>query len=1079
MTYQANFKGWSELTLADLVVAYRKAKTDCFFENGFPTAIKFAEFEKNLLRNLEGLLDKLIKDKGFEKNVDLLGYCRLVPKKLGSKPKPDSSNGHTHFSDPEKAFEHLCANHNLKPEFRIVGDFPVETHILSALWINMIGHKFDACLDERSYGSRLKRIRDDETLDKEAPKNFHLTATGSFEQYFRPYQKWRNDGLKAVRSELEQDRQVVVASLDLKSFYHLIDPTFIASASFQNEIGLDGDKSLSKYERDFTNQLATMLASWAKKAQDFAKELQFGKTVDVNGGLAIGLSASRIIGNVLLKKWDDLVREKLTPVHYGRYVDDMFLVLHDPGTIHNPEEFMEFVKARMSSSHIKKIGIKAEGIWEIKLGKNYQRTSKIQLQADKQKLFILKGQAGCDLLDSIEKEIQSLSSEHRLMPSPDQLDRSTAAKVLSAAGKVGEEADTLRRADGLTIKRLSWSLQLRLVHTLARDLPSSEWKTEREEFYQFAHNHILRADNIFAHYQYLPRLLGIAISIQDWVQADRIVKASLKAFEKIDENLKKNKSFAYVINGSECKAKDDIWKNIKGSLTRSFIDAAARNYPGELITKVSANVQVKRLAKTFFGQLITTYQDIWDLFGDEFDVHDFHTKAPLLAAADLAAEPYRKLLQDKNYHEVFAKGMRTKQRKALIKEFTSADLLNVTDIEKFLIARSNSTFSEKMPNWGKNPESVIPYLFPTRPYNPAEIAELIPSCLGINVINEEFPLQLWAKYVRALKGVWVKPALLEHQNLDSSKSDDRKTISTTRLRIGSGDQKSVLVCITNLKTENSAWAASACNKPKLTLARYQQISSLVNLAIRSTPKPQYLLFPELSIPIEWVDSIASRLSAAGINMIAGTEYRHNKTDTLHSEACLVLSDDRLGYKSPTRIWQPKLLPAVREEKDLLSKFGKTWKKFSRDEKRKPVYIHEGFHFGVMICSELQNSKARVKFQGEVDALMVLSWNQDLETFSSLIEACALDVHAYTILVNNREYGDSRVRSPAKEMFARDIARLRGGENDFCVTVKLDIDKLRAFQSRATRWPEAEDQFKPVPEGFRIPKGSKRRKLPPQ
>ena len=88
----------------------------------------------------------------------------------------------------------------------------------------------------------------------------------------------------------------------------------------------------------------------------------------------------------------------------------------------------------------------------------------------------------------------------------------------------------------------------------------------------------------------------------------------------------------------------------------------------------------------------------------------------------------------------------------------------------------------------------------------------------------------------------------------------------------------------------------------------------------------------------------------------------------------------------------------------------------------------------MVCSELQNSKARVRFQGEVDALMVLSWNQDLETFASLVESAALDVHAYTILVNNRKYGDSRVRSPAKESFMREIARVRGGENDFVIAV---------------------------------------------
>src|SRR5690606_18409015 len=133
-----------------------------------------------------------------------------------------------------------------------------------------------------------------------------------------------------------------------------------------------------------------------------------------------------------------------------------------------------------------------------------------------QKLFLLQGRAGLDLLDSIEKEIYELSSEHRLLPSPDSLDDSTAARVLSAAGTVGESADTLRRADGLTIRRLSWSLQLRHVETLAHDLPPQEWRKQRDDFYQFAHNHIIRQEQIFAHYMYLPRLLGLAIGKVKW-----------------------------------------------------------------------------------------------------------------------------------------------------------------------------------------------------------------------------------------------------------------------------------------------------------------------------------------------------------------------------------------------------------------------------------------------------------------------------------------------------------------------------------------------------------------------------------
>src|SRR5690606_10849848 len=146
----------------------------------------------------------------------------------------------------------------------------------------------------------------------------------------------------------------------------------------------------------------------------------------------------------------------------------------------------------------------------------------------------------------------------------DQLEHSTAAKVLSAAGSVGENADTLRRADGLTIRRLGWSLQLRHVETLARDLPANQWKEQREELYQFAHNHILRADNLFAHFTYLPRLLGFAISMNEWEQAAQIAVKSYRAIDTLAAEFGKGKKI--LINGCDAKALKDLWGYIKGTL---------------------------------------------------------------------------------------------------------------------------------------------------------------------------------------------------------------------------------------------------------------------------------------------------------------------------------------------------------------------------------------------------------------------------------------------------------------------------------------------------------------------------------
>jgi len=1076
MSYQANFEGWSFLNIEDLLVAYRKAKADCFFENTFPMAIKFAEYEQDLLANLNSLLSRLKSNSGFEDDKELLGYFRLLPKKLSTDRKADSSeNGHVHFSKPERAVESLFKNYDITPEFRIVGDFPVDTHVISALWINMIGHQFDAKLDDSCYGARLKRIRKDELFSEGDEKPFHISSIGSFVPYFQPYQKWRGDGLKAIRDELEKDHDVIAVSLDLKSYYHFIDPLAISSAALLEAL----DLKLTDEKKAFTEQFTRFLSKWAEGAAKFGQSVG-GKKAKISGGLVIGLTCSRVMSNALLHKWDRLVLEKLSPIHYGRYVDDMFLVFRDTGAITNSLDLMNMLQARIGEKFISQ-NAKNDKLWEIQQGTDIQGATKISLQSDKQKLFVLQGRAGLDLLDSIEKEIYELSSEHRLMPSPDQLEHSTAAKVLSAAGSVGDNADTLRRADGLTIRRLGWSLQLRHVETLARDLPPNQWKEQREEFYQFAHNHILRADNLFAHFNYLPRLLGFAISMNEWQQAEQIAVNSYRAIDSLASEVGKGKKVR--INGNDATVLEDLWSHIKGTLTWLFIDAATRYSDPKKLFLGERSSKKKRLSELFLNQIFENLSDVESLLNLKFDVADFEKHAPLVASTDLAKEAYKYILNSQSAEKLVGKRDAKKEKK-ILKLLGNSGLLDAEIFEQF-INSTRQTRLGKVTKTQKKNDSYLPYLFPTRPLTPAEVSELAPECVGLPSTSGKDPLYgpavVWAKYTQALRGVWIKPSLLAVEQEQKDGQNNKKEKGINGLEIGTDKKDKVVVALTNIRTEDSDWAATACGKPNESRKRYQKISNLVNETLKLNPRPDYVLFPELSIPLRWLNSMAARLSAAGISLIAGTEYRHSDGNKILSEAALILADNRLGYPTFVKIWQPKLEPAVGEDKELTAKFGKEWaitKKDSRSRRfSKPVYKHNGVNFGVMVCSELQNSKARIRFQGAVDALMVLSWNMDLDTFASLIESAALDVHAYTILVNNRKYGDSRVRSPAKESFLRDIARLRGGDNDFVVAATLDIAVLRAFQSRAKRWPEKGDKFKPVPEGFRLSRD--RHKLPPK
>ena len=428
----------------------------------------------------------------------------------------------------------------------------------------------------------------------------------------------------------------------------------------------------------------------------------------------------------------------------------------------------------------------------------------------------------------------------------------------------------MRRADGLTIRRLSWSLQLRHVETLAHDLPAQEWKKQRDEVYDFAHNHVLRADTIFSQYTYLPRLLGFAISLKDWYQADAIVRKSLNAFDLLAEYAKSK----MLINGTECVVNPDIWLYAKGSLTWAFIDAAARCYPIDLLNKNELDKKIHKLEKVFLSQLLEELTTVEDVLKFKFDCEEFHNKAPLLAWADLAKIPYKKLSKDLNKNLTTYSDKQKKRELKIAGVFKNSELLSYQDLEAFLNDSQDVRLGESKESKDRY-EPIIPFLFPTRPYSPEEITELVPKCIGFG----RKPLLLWASYVRAVRGVWVSPVLLEAE-IEDKKEKSRRTIT-----VGSEKSKKVMVAITNLATEDDCWAASVCNKPALSFDRYKRLSDLINQAIKL--KPKYLLLPELSLPLRWVNSISNRLQNSGINLIAGTEYRHFGNDDIYSEALLM------------------------------------------------------------------------------------------------------------------------------------------------------------------------------------------------
>jgi hypothetical protein len=1035
---------WTDIGLGDLFFAFRKAKADCFYETSVRVAEKFVLFEESLGDRLPTLLARLHSGEIAEMLREGLGEPAIFPKKVGVGTAGSATASHTFFSDAKRAFKKE-RGHELIPEFRMIGDFSVEVHIISALWVNLVGHKFDRALSSNALASRVRRYRRDSFGSETG--DYHIEAIGSFEPYFEPYQRWRDSGLDAIKRSLSDGQGTVALTLDVSNFYHSIDPSFAVHPAFLAY----ADVELSSFEIAFTQAVVSALKEWSALCAN--KVVALGCQSSAVGGLPIGLSVVRVLSNVLLLYLDREIENSVFPLYYARYVDDVFLVLRDNESFESQDDVWHMLQIHVPS-------LKREGTsGSIRLHlPSWAGDTRLLFQTEKQKCFFLSGASGLDLLDNIASQIREVSSERRLMPLPEQLDQTQSARALTATN-TADEADSLRRADGLTLRRLGWSVLLRSVEVLARDLRPRDWVEERSRFYEFAHDHVIRPDKILEQIDRLPRLFSISVSLGDWKPALRIWRETIAAIYALQEA---TAASVMKINGLVCQSTpSQVWDETRSQVRRFFREALFRSFSLE---------QGEPKARAFHSLLSQL----------EMQPSELSSLALLARETDWARIPYKEHLR------LFATQHAPIRlaEEALYGRYEREPELKVF-LERSVVGKETGPCQRvRHELCDKAYDSLLPFLFPTRAYTPEEIALYLPSeCVFDEPIAAA---HAWAEYTRAVRGVWVRSDLADEMVPPSPAArageteagdatlpadglaggEDVRPPDPNYVMIGdAAGSFPVRIGITSFNTSDETWAQGAVGTPDLSPKRYKAIAKIVNQALKEDKKPDYLIFPELSVPERWVRTISSKLSEGRISLIAGMDYHRLAGNLIDSSAVLVMDDNRLGYTTSLQIRQRKSQPAPAEEQNLLRSHGQSWN--SSATELKPVYIHNDFYFSVLVCSELQNIAYRSHLQGHVDCLFVLSWNRDLDTFSSLVDSASLDVHAYIALSNNLRYGDSRVRSPAKEQFLRDVCRVRGGVNDQLVVVEIDPRTLRAQQSRIKRWPEKSDAYKPAPEGFRM------------
>jgi len=989
------------IKLSEVYQAYRKAKTEAFSDTNCAHGLKFALYEQDLSNNLRRLLQALNRKRSvWATDIGFIGAVTCIPKSI---TPPDGTNGdskiHCESSNPLGQWAKNIRLHGLaKAEFRPVIDATVDYMVVSALWVLKVGSIHDDQLDVRhAMGSRLRRWRPKQGLLPGIPGRLNWRSPNLFAPYFVAYGQWRNRGLQAMKSELKQGHRIAAITMDLKRFYHRVDASFLVHPAYADELSF----YQSEDDVTFTRLLLASFSTW-----NAAAAAKFGCPAT---GVPVGLTASSVIANCLMREFDRCVVRELTPCYYGRYVDDVILVIRQEKEHDDGETLLREIADRLNPV-LEFVETPDEGK-ALKVNLPYHPSvpgSELLFVTAKQKIFQLEGDHGLDLINPIEEQIRSQGSEYRNLPSLPTTEGGMASRALLVNSDAQLQTDALRKADAVTLRRSGFALLLGDIEAHARDVEANSWQELRNHFYGLIKRHLISPVTFFDLSRYLPRIFSVMISCRDWDRAEALL-------DGIRDLILTIRTTSYP----ESVLKGDQLAEAMGNLGKRFAEVIFQN---------------RGVASTDLRPVLKRVREVFGLpSARPYSLGSIGENSEALLITDWSKESYA--------HHWFSShalktAFRPTPRDKSIREILPFEAIDI------LVAASGLP----VPHWPA-------VAFAVRPVPVALLSARAPELLT--------QPKLFSKVVRGLRGVWMpkNPGFVVYPDPLRADGPERYFVPLRRT-------EHPKVVLTSLEVTDEQFKAAASGAPDLSLERYRNLHTLLNRAAKSKPKPDYVILPELAIPRPWMHSMAKKLLDRGVSLIGGVEYRPDPLDAgnLHNEAIIALRSDYPGYLTNFVVLQPKQAPAWKELVELQDTFGKRFAKRTKGAPDRPVYMHADFCFGVLICSELSDIANRLRFQGQVDALFVPEWNSDLDTFSALVESAAHDVHAYIAQANNRRYGDTRLRGPMKEHYERDLIRVKGGKNDYFVIAEINFQALRRFQSN-DRPPVGKQDFKPFPIGF--------------
>jgi hypothetical protein len=959
------------ILLKALYEAFRKAKVDFFYSNN------------------ENYEDLLIYEENIHENLKKLESCII------SRQLPETSSNCNRFYIGKK-YEDKENTYS----FRIMANPSFDIHVLSSYWLQTVGNRVDnKFTDGIVFGNRMRRCRD---------KSLNSCALGNFMPYSRQYQEWQGKAIETIEKTLEMGIQVSVFTTDITAFYHNVSPEVLYSKEFNGE-----------YLKEPTDEsihflFAQAISNWSKEAGDI-----YDKN---NGfGLPVGLPASGIVANWILQTLDQEIEEKIRPIYYGRYVDDIILIVPKTDKVSKREDFCSWISERIQCLNYEKDELVFSRDFNSDDSDHHIPKIILTFGKDKQQYQEFCGARGKAQLQIFKQQTYERTSEWRALPElPPSGDR-VLSKVLELTDKSSVRSIFVKDIEKLTIVKSRFVFMLRDFESIARILPPKVWSIQRKAFLSAYADYLITQEEFFTYEKYLYRVISLGVLCLDYQAVAHVLSCLENFFMKISD---KDTKIKIAGNGFF-----PLSQNLKSKVLSNYLLSVRENIKN-LIMRSNPNFQINKL---FDQQELGAYGIFYSIsntvLNDSWGRYFKH---------DLAIFPYKSV-----YLPDYLNPMVLFDINENNKEFPKL----LTKLKKL----KSEGYSEKnIANIG------VGFVFPTRPFSPEDLSFVfIENGSKHWDGNDFFPiLELMRGYHR-VDGL---------NQISYSENSLKVPANTTTLSIPIG-----LVCWKMSESDVEDLIKDTINSDKLA-QRYSRFVRLMNQILSSKETPKYVVLPELAIPSRWFVTAARKLFSKKICLVSGIEYLQSKSveRLVSNEIWTSLDHNVFQFPCSFIYRQQKQYPAFGEVESLRS-----WNNtsFSPSEPSAsnwpPVIQHGDFFFSLLVCSELLNIHLRSHLVGKIDALIASEWNKDIITYNSLVESAAMDLHAYIIQCNNNKYGDCRIRGPLKREYERDILKSKGGENDYFLIGKIDVLGLRDFHNNFFPALDTDKSvnFKPFPVGF--------------